>query len=130
MSKKQEQEAKVLYLFPPNLEDAAKRVIRAQKACDEAVRRCEQAAEVVTKDALLTCILDVCKNCDTFSTDHVWDFLAARGTAPPREPRVLGAMMRKAVSYGWCEPTHVHLPSVRPECHRRPVRQYKSKLKN
>jgi hypothetical protein len=57
-----------------------------------------------------------------FTTDDVWDFMAA---SPP-EPRAMGAAMSRARSLGYCEANNRTVPSNRPECHRRPIRVWRS----
>jgi hypothetical protein len=44
----------------------------------------------------------------------------------PREPRAIGAMMTNAAKAGVIAPTNRYTPSARPECHRRPVKIWKS----
>ena len=52
-----------------------------------------------------------------FTTDEVWLLCASK----PPEPRALGAVMRDAAKAGLIRKTDRVQPSVRPECHRRPV---------
>lgn len=59
----------------------------------------------------------------TFTTDDVWAFLDS-STATTHEPRALGAVIRNAHRAGLIHPTGGYIPSTRPECHGRPVRQW------
>ena len=54
-----------------------------------------------------------------FSTDNLWDDLPADITT--REPRAMGAVMRRAANLGLITNTGTFEKSHRPECHRRPV---------
>lgn len=58
----------------------------------------------------------------TLTTDDVWEVLEM----PPREGRQLGALMAACRSSGLIEPTPEQVPSQRPNCHRRPVRVWRS----
>ncbi|MCK9250668.1 MAG: hypothetical protein M0P31_17025 [Solirubrobacteraceae bacterium] len=60
------------------------------------------------------------------TTDEVWSQLDWAGAGPPPEPRALGAVMRAAWKAGVIEPTEDYRPSNRPDCHRRPVRVWRS----
>lgn len=59
----------------------------------------------------------------TFTTDDVW-----AGINPAHvthERRALGAVMRQLQRSGDIVPTDQYVPSLRPECHRRPVRVWR-----
>jgi Zn finger protein HypA/HybF involved in hydrogenase expression len=60
-----------------------------------------------------------------FSTDEVW---AALGKVKTMEPRALGSLMLQAAKQGAIEATDRTVKSTRPECHKRPVRVWKSLL--
>lgn len=59
---------------------------------------------------------------EEFTTDAVWHVLKAT----PPEPRAMGAVMRKAVMEKMCVATDRTVLSTRPDCHRRPVRVWRS----
>lgn len=61
-----------------------------------------------------------------FTTDPIWWILAKWGVAPPTERRAMGPVMDALMREGTCENTGAVRPSVRPECHRRPVTVYRS----
>lgn len=66
----------------------------------------------------------VAKKHEFFTTDEVW---AALGGYPgPSERRAMGALIRQFLLRGFIERTEVTVCSDRPECHRRPVRLWKS----
>lgn len=66
----------------------------------------------------------VCVNREEFTTDAVWVLIPEA----PNEPRAIGAVMRKVKALGWAKPTDRTELSRRPECHRRPVRVWRSLL--
>ena len=68
----------------------------------------------------------VCKKSSQFTTDRVWFYLEDAGRAFVREPRALGAAMRRAAKSGWCAATDRSVKSVRSVCHRRDLRVWKS----
>lgn len=94
---------------------------------DEAIDAVEEATPEQWKAHAIDAVLEVAKLRPEFTTDPVWFVLGKtlRNPAPP-EPRAMGAIMRKAVSLGYCETTDRSHPSVRASCHKRPVRIWKS----
>jgi len=65
---------------------------------------------------------------ERFTTDPVWSVLEAWKVPVPPEPRAIGPLMKAACGWGWIEPTGETHKSVRPDCHRRPLTVYRSKL--
>ena len=63
-----------------------------------------------------------------FTTDAVRYVMERYGCSKPRDWRILGPMMKRAEGWGWIELTNEFHESVRPECHRRPLRVYVSLL--
>jgi hypothetical protein len=59
-----------------------------------------------------------------FTTDEVWAALGEAAGAG--DPRAMGAVMEAAAARGAITKTTRHRPSTRPECHRRPVRIWRS----
>lgn len=55
-----------------------------------------------------------------FTTDDLWELVGA-----PREPRAMGAAMTAARKEGLISALDEHKLSVRPECHRRPLRVWR-----
>lgn len=64
----------------------------------------------------------VAKETRFFTSDAIW----SRVGRHPNEPRAMGAVMRALRREGIAEPTATVLPSLRPQCHRRPVRIWRS----
>lgn len=62
------------------------------------------------------------RECDRFTTDDVWMRVDHR----PPEPRAMGAAMMAAKAAGVIAPTMEYVLSQRPDCHRRPVRVWRS----
>lgn len=63
-----------------------------------------------------------------FTTDDVWSLLAqGRGAdMPAGDPRIMGAVLKRAEHAGLIKPTDRVRKSGRVECHHRPVRVWKS----
>lgn len=96
-------------------------------ACEAAIDKVDEAASAEWKAKAFVAVARVCERYEEFTTDTVWALLDAQGTAIPREPRAMGAIMRKAVTAGLCLPTDRTSKSVRVECHRRPLQVWRSK---
>jgi hypothetical protein len=60
-----------------------------------------------------------------FTTDDIWDRLDVVGIKYPREPRAMGPVIQQASRAGLIERTGTMLESVRPECHGRPVTEWR-----
>lgn len=93
---------------------------------DEAITRIEGKARrtaLAQWGAALDHIRVVCAM-RTFSTDDVWARLSDSGLLDNIDARVMGALMRHAANANWCRPRNAWVLSTRPECHRRPVRQW------
>jgi hypothetical protein len=58
-----------------------------------------------------------------FSTDTLWDVVREAGT--PREPRAMGALVRRLNRNGLIASTREFKPSYRRSCHSRPVRVWR-----
>lgn len=84
---------------------------------DRALARVRDAAPPEWVESAWCAIRLLCGCKSFFTTDEVWSIC---GTKPP-EPRALGAVMREAATKGMIRKTDRVQPSVRPECHRRPV---------
>jgi hypothetical protein len=95
-------------------------------ARDAAIEQVEDAASAAWKAEAFVAVARVCETREEFTTDAVWAMLDERGVAIPREPRAMGAIMRRAVTAGLCLPTDRTSKSVRIECHRRPLQIWAS----
>jgi hypothetical protein len=81
-----------------------------ERANTEWIERAYQAVRTLaTKNAI-------------FTSDDVW--VAVEGE--PREPRAMGAAMRRAALDGIIVATDRTVLSLRPNCHRRPIRVWRS----
>lgn len=90
----------------------------AQEAGDRAVEAVGVShADWVEKHAI-PAIRDCAENLETFTTDEVWKVV----TSQPREPRAMGAAMKRAQADGMIRTTPNYRPSKREDCHGRPVR--------
>lgn len=63
---------------------------------------------------------------DAFTTDDVWQRLENHDTPPPREPRAMGAVMRKAAADRVIEASGMYEQSSREINHNRPVMIWRS----
>lgn len=106
----------------PNLFDVA----AAIAARDAAIARHDTTA--LWMKAARFCIMDRAQECETFTSDDVWQSLAEIGFGAPPEPRALGHAMKAAMTAGTITPTDTYALSERPDAHRRPVRVWRSNI--
>lgn len=90
---------------------------------ERSIAQVERNAEPDLRALLLRTVRDVAERAPTLTSEDVR--LAYVGDEP-HEPRVLGAVMREAKRQGWIAPMDEWRLSVRPECHRRPQRVWRS----
>lgn len=102
----------------------------AEKLLVEAVERVERNASSEWLTLARDAILLIAQHRQTFTTDSVWAILARWNVEEPHESRAIGAAMRRAQSAGWCKPTEQVSHSIRPACHRRPLRVWQSLVYN
>lgn len=104
-------------------------VEEAQKLTDEAIDLVQAYANDNWIREVRRVVLSLARSQEEFTTDEVWaqvDLL----DASTHEPRAMGAVMRSASRARWITPTDRVRQSVRPECHRRPVRVWRSLMLN
>ncbi len=89
---------------------------------EEAIDRVERGASELWKRTALKAVKWRAKKGMTFTTDEVWADLEGAGVEPPREPRAMGAIMRKAVSQGVIVATDKTQISRKGTNNKRPVR--------
>lgn len=89
---------------------------------DDGITRAAEHAAPDFLDAGIFAVYNVARAKPELSTDEVWSQLAV-GT---HEHRAIGAVMREAAARGYIRATDRFVPSLRPECHRRPVRVWAS----
>jgi len=101
----------------------------------EAIRRRDAAIEAVIQAntkwiaEAWTVLKSVCQKNETFSSDTVWSALAVRKVQPPREPKVMGGLLRMGDAAGWCIPTESpRVRSARASCHARPLTVWRSNI--
>ncbi len=93
-----------------------------QLALDDALEQVERAVDRAWLHAARQAVATVVQTGRPFTTSDVWALLD--GT--PREPRVLGPIVRAWAKAGLIRPTGVWVMSDRPEAHRRPERQWRA----
>lgn len=98
----------------------------AVAARDEAIERVERNAEPLWKTQATQAIRHLATSRERFSTDDVWEYMHQRGMEMPHENRVMGALMVSASKQNWIARTDNYVNSLRPACHRRPVRVWVS----
>lgn len=78
------------------------------------------------QDAAIREVETLARSRDEFTTDDVWEVL----NMPPREGRQIGALMAACRARGFIEKTDATRPSDRPNCNRRPVRVWRSLIRD
>lgn len=91
-----------------------------------AIAKVESHADPAWMRAARAQVDDLARIYDEFTTDHVWDFLDMPEHPKCREPRAMGAVMRKAAIDGVIATTGRYVNSNRAECHNRPVAIWRS----
>lgn len=94
----------------------------------DGMQRAEMHAPVSWRGSAELALQYVAKRRPELTTDPVWSVLESWGIEMPPEPRAIGPLMKAACGWGWLEPTGRTHKSVRPDCHRRPLAVYRSKL--
>jgi hypothetical protein len=84
----------------------------------------QRHADAVWLRAALADLRALCEQQTELTSDDIW----ARLRMPPRESRLLGALMAAGRRARLVEPTETHRPSERGLNHRRPVRVWRSLL--
>lgn len=96
------------------------------EARDRAVGRAERNADPRWLTQAHLAIEALCRLRREFTTDDVWDYLAAHQLDTPDEPRAIGAVMRSAARAGLIAPTDRYVNSERPDCHARPIKVWRA----
>ena len=118
-------------ITPPRLEDNVTQPTlfdapAGVEARDKAISRVERNADPRWLTHAHTAIEALCRLRREFTTDDVWEYLAAHQLDRPDEPRALGAIMRSAAHAGLIVATDRYVNSERPECHARPVKVWRA----
>jgi len=93
---------------------------------DEARRERNRDIDAAWLEDALPVIYELANTTTEFTADEVWERLPTK----PREGRLVGALMRLAQSRGYIEPTSRDRPSTRPRTHRRPIRIWRSRIRD
>lgn len=93
---------------------------------DEAIDRVEENADREWMNWALFLIRLIAGQSSVLTSDDVWESLLGYNTT--HDNRAMGAVMRKAQTNGWIEPTDRVVKSTRAVCHSRPIRVWRSKL--
>lgn len=96
-----------------------------QMNLDAALESVEEHADAEWKLAALEAVNLVARQTPDFTTDEVWRVLD-RTDFRTHDNRAMGAIMRRAVAEGWVKSTPDYRESRRPECHKRPVKVWRS----
>lgn len=90
---------------------------------DDGIQRAYAHSDAECYERLKVALWTVIHTMHTFTTD---DVLRRFEGEPPREPRVMGALMRKAQAEGFVSATREYRQSDNPACHARPKRVWRS----
>ena len=95
---------------------------------DSAIDAVFIAADDDWKVLAANCVRKLAAHRDEFTTDAVWALIKKHDAfCDTPEPRAMGAVMKRAVAENVIAPAdRAPVPSVRPECHRRPLRVWRS----
>lgn len=98
-------------------------LIAATEAKQEALRRVASATDPTWATDIENIITRLAT--DTFTTDDIWQAATDANLDMPREPRALGAILHRLARERRITPTDRYVPSLRPACHRRPIRVWR-----
>jgi hypothetical protein len=96
--------------------------VGAVQARDEAIARVDTAADPAWKMRALAALRRVAERQAELTAEDVW--VEAREV--PEEPRAMGPLMQSARAKGWIEPTDQHRQSSMVVNHARPMRVWRS----
>ena len=94
------------------------------EAREDAIKRVEMNADWAWKSLMRLALIQTAHECDLFTCDDVWKRMS--GDVTTHEKRAMGAIMRWGQKYGYCVPTENFRMSEQPQCHRRPMRVWRS----
>ena len=99
---------------------------QATIARDEAIERGWKNAAVNFRGHALEAIVALAESRDEFTTDDVWEYFDENEITTTHDGRALGGAMRYAAKLHLITPTDRFVSLDRVECHRRPVRVWRS----
>jgi hypothetical protein len=94
----------------------------------DALARVAAHADPEWWEVAVTAVYSLASRHRALTTDQVWQLLDP-GEVTTHERRALGAVMRATARAGLIAPTDRYVPSERPQAHRRPVRVWRSLLR-
>ena len=103
-------------------------IFAGEEKKEAAIKRVGENADPMWFIVALAAVLECAQTAEEFTTDRVWALLARRGVRDTAEPRAMGAVMRQAATDGLIVATDRTRKSARPDCHRRPVRVWRSRV--
>ena len=89
-----------------------------------ALERVDAAADPLWKDVVSDAIWHLVLTAETWTSDDIYDLLPEGCVT--KEPRAMGAVIRKFVTSGWIVSTGEYRESRRPEAHRNPKKVWRS----
>lgn len=93
-----------VYVPPAPTVVSSPTITQARAERDAALEQVEAAASPEWLEWAARAIGSLVSAGRPFSTDDVWEFLAATGVQPPREPRALGPVVKRALARGVIQP--------------------------
>ena len=99
----------------------------AEQARERAIDAVGRAADAAGRNAALQAVQDAAQASPEFTTDDVFERLAAL-PVQTHEKRAMGAVMRLARKLEWCDPTLRYVRSRRISRHRAPIQVWVSRL--
>jgi hypothetical protein len=97
-----------------------------RQAADKAINRARMSADPVWYQAAVSAVIMCSQLGEPFTSDDVWVRIPAE--CRTKEPRALGAVMRKLQEQGVIEATGGWRESARPQAHGRPMRVWRGRL--
>jgi hypothetical protein len=102
------------------------RLSEATRVTDNAIESVGRAANGEWIRVVERIIRDLAASGEPFTTDDVWDALREQSTTT-REPRAMGAVMRRMVKSGFIEKAEGFRVSIRPKAHKNPKQLWRGK---
>jgi hypothetical protein len=98
---------------------------RGEELRDSGIQKADEHADPKWRRDALATVRRCAESRSLFTTDLVWEHMESE----THEPRAMGAVMLRAQKLGWIQPSENWELSRRPECHRRPIRVWRSRLR-
>lgn len=95
----------------------------SRQRTEAAITEVSDHGDPAWKTAALLAIYEIATTSERFTTDEVWKLVG-----PPREPRLLGAVVREAARMGWIAKTGTTQNSSMVTCHSREKAVWESLL--